>query len=265
MSRCEGKLKVVLYCQIGAAIDMAEFSINGEFGAIKNTGLSPKEFDIVFICWKTPAKTYEWLNKNNFKYVDMEYDEGRGFLWNLYKGWNLGYEVGYKYADLICPIATDHAFYKDWLKNLLKYARENRIVNCKLIEPGAIQSLHTTKNFGHVIGGQFDHTSFTSFAGSISKDQLVFDDIQGLFHQNKGIGGSYGHRLDAMPFVVPVDVWKRFGPMLQTVNQHNVTGDVDFFDRCRIGGVEITKALDAISYHLGAAETKRNEKIGLYT
>jgi len=36
----------------------------------------------------------------------MEYDEGKGFLWNLYKGWNLGHDVGFKYANYVVPIAT---------------------------------------------------------------------------------------------------------------------------------------------------------------
>jgi hypothetical protein len=148
---------------------------------------------------------------------------------------------------------------------LLKYAKENRIVNCKLIEPGTIPSLHTTKNFGPTIEGQFDQTSFEIFSDSISKDDLVFDDIRGLFHENQGRGGSYGYRLDAMPFVLPLDVWNRFGPMIQTLNSHGTTGDVDFFDRCRVGGVEITKSLDAISYHSGGVETRRNEKVGVYT
>ena len=178
--------KVVMYCQIGGAIDMAEFAINGEFGALKNTGLDDREYDIVFICWKTPDHTYEWLNKNNFKYVEMEYDEGKGFLWNLYKGWNYGYEIGFKYgAEYICPIATDHAFHKNWLKNLLKHGSENRIVNCKLIEPGTLPSLHTTKNFNITTNESFKSEGFTEFCNLLEKDNLVFEDIQGLYTKIK--------------------------------------------------------------------------------
>ena len=254
--------KVVMYCQLGGAIDMADFSVSR---AIENSGLSEQDFDIVFICWKTPEHSYKWLSDNNYKYVDMVYDEGKGFLWNLYKGWNLGYEVGFKYANYVCPIATDHSFHKDWLLNLMKNCKENRIVNCKLIEPGTLPSLHTTFNFGATIKDQFDQRKFERFSYSISKDKLVFDNIDGLFHENQGIGGTYGHRLDAMPFVAPRDVWERFGPMNQTFNKHGVTGDTDFFDRCRTGGVEITKALDAISYHSGGVETRINQSAGVYT
>ena len=137
--------KVVLYCQVGKAVDMFDFSIKQ---AINNTGLSKKDFDLLIICWKTSNEVYEYLRKNNFKFVDMKYNDGRDFLWNLYKGWNFGYEIGFKHAQYVCPIATDHAFYENWLKNLFSWARANRIVNSKLIEPGTLRWLHTRTNLG---------------------------------------------------------------------------------------------------------------------
>lgn len=60
-----------------------------------------------------------------------------------------------------------------------------------------------------------------------------------------------------MPFICPRDVWERFGSMTPTLVK-KITGDIDFFNRCKKGGVEITKALDSISYHCGGLETKRN-------
>jgi hypothetical protein len=253
--------KVMLYCQVGSSLDMAKFSIKS---AIENAGLAyGVEFDIVFLCWKTSDEVYEWLKENNYNYVDMEYDEGKGFLWNLYKGWNLGYTEGYKEADYVCPIATDHAFYKDWLANLYKNAAPNRIVNCKLIEPGTLPTLHTARNLGLTIEDEFDYGEFEEFAGGIykaGKDTLIMGEE------------AYTHRLDAMPFMVAKDVWERFGPMAQELIMDqrdwaggHVTGDTDFFNRCKAGGVEVTKALDAISYHCGGVETKRNEQKGIYT
>lgn len=256
-------LKVVLYCQIGGSLDLADFAIKS---AIKNAGLVyKKEFDIVFICWKTKPEVYDWLKTNDFKYVEMPYDEGKGFLWNLYKGWNFGYEVGYQYSDIVCPIATDHAFYQDWLKNLVKHTIPNRVVCCKLIEPGILPSLHTTKNLGLTTTKTFRQDEFEEFCKSITYDYLVFERNLESYHINRGVGGLYGHRLDAMPFTVPIDVWRRFGPMLLTKNQFGTTGDTDFFDRCKAGGVQVTKALDAISYHCGGVETARNTKQNIYT
>lgn len=257
-------MKVSLYCQIGAAIDMADFAVRGPYGALTQAGIPLEDISLTFICWKTPDRTYRWMNEHGFKFVDMDYDEGKGFLWNLYKGWNLGYEVGFKKADFVCPIATDHAFHKDWLKNMLSFAQPNRIVCCKLIEPGTLPSLHFTKNFDVTTHEKFMGREFEMTCEKISKDELVFDDTK-EYHIDGGVGGSYGHRLDAMPFIVPKDVWERFGPMKQTLNDFGTTGDTDFFDRCKMGGVEITKALNAISYHSGGAETMRNRAQGVYT
>jgi hypothetical protein len=259
-----GTAKVALYCQIGGAIDMADFAIKGPYGALTNSGLEPEEVDLTFICWKTPAHTYDWLKANNFKWIEMEYDEGKGFLWNLYKGWNLGYEIGYQKADIVCPIATDHAFYKDWLKNLIAHVTPNRICCCKLIEPGTLPSLHTTKNLGVTVSDQFLGKEFEMTCAKLAKDELIFDDT-GYYHIDGGVGGAYGHRLDAMPFAVPREVWEIHGPMLQIIDEFGVTGDTNFFDRCKHSGVEITKVLNAISYHSGGAETRRNMAQGVYT
>ena len=65
-----GKSKVVLYCQVGKATDMLDFSINQ---AINNAGLPKEDFDIFMICWRT-SEVYEYLGKRNFKYVDMKHD-----------------------------------------------------------------------------------------------------------------------------------------------------------------------------------------------
>ena len=46
---------------------------------------------------------------------------------------------------------------------------------------------------------------------------------------------------------------------------NNITGDTDFFNRCKAGGVNVIKALDAISYHCGGLEATKNKKDGVYT
>ena len=241
------KPKVVMYCQVGKVGDMLDFSINQ---AINNAGLPKEDFDIVFLCWKTSNEVYDYLRTKNYKFIDMEYDADKDFLWNLYKGWNLGYEIGFKYSDYVCPIATDHAFYQNWLKNLLAWAKPNRIVNCKLIEPGTLPSLHTTKNLGLTLPDQFKEKEFLELAKSFYNNELIIDEKK------------YGHRLDAMPFIAPKDVWDRFGPMSQTLAKDNITtGDTDFFNRCKEGGVEITKAMNSISYHCGGLETRRNKTV----
>ena len=116
--------KVGLYCQLGGALDMANFSIKS---AILNSGMDKDEVEMIFVTWKSKPYVYDWLELNNFKYYEMPYDEGKGFLWNLYKGWNAGYEQLFPHVPIVCPIATDHYFYKDWLKNLVKNCKEKNI------------------------------------------------------------------------------------------------------------------------------------------
>ena len=247
-------MKLGLYCQIGQSLDMAKFAIHH---AIQNSGLTfRKDFDIVFICWKTSPQVFEWLDANQYRLVDIGYEEGKGFLWNLYRGWNAGYKYWfnrYSEIDYVVPIATDHYFHTNWLINMLRWAKHNRIVNCKLIEPGTLPSLHTTRNFGLTTWKDFQLNECINFCDKISKNKLVVNEA------------NYGHRLDAMPFLVPRDVWRRFGPMNKTLDAAGITGDTNFFNRCKDGGVEITKSLDAISYHCGGIETKRNAKQGVYT
>jgi GT2 family glycosyltransferase len=257
--------KISLYCQVGKSLDMAQFSIQSAFA---NLGMSREDVEIIFICWKTSPEVYTWLKINKFKYVDMQYDEGKGFLWNLYKGWNLGYTEGFKYADYVCPIATDHAFYDNWLANMYKHAASNRIVNCKLIEPGVIPTLHDSINLGPTTFDGFNFDLFQqtcAYLEYIGRDLLMHETLLEPYHLNGGVGGTYGHRLDAMPFLCPRDVWEKFGPMNPELNAFGITGDTDFFDRCKAGGVDVTKALDAISYHCGGAETARNNAEGVYT
>lgn len=255
--------RAVLYCQLGSAVDLADFSINN---MLQNVGIDWSEYELFFITWKSSPAAHQWIKDYNFKSVEMEYDEGRGFLWNLYKGWNLGYEIGFQYADYVVPIATDHAYGPAWLCNLLKRAEPNRIVNCKLIEPGTQPTLHQTHNFGITTQKEFQHKAWKEFS-----DKWYDEHFDEFITDEK----AYGHRLDAMPMCIPKDVWQRFGPMSQIpvngspdpdgVFVNGVTGDTDFMSRAKSGGVEFTKAIDALSYHCGGLETARNIGKGVYT
>lgn len=259
------KAKVVVYCPIGRAVEMADFSIKN---LIQNTGLPDDEWELVFLTWKTSSYAYDWLNENHFKYEDQEYDEGKGFLWNLYKcGWNAGYRVAFQHADYAVAVGTDHAYGPNWLANLMKHAKPNRLTNCKLIEPGVVDTIHETRNFGPPKASTFNLDGWNEFSRQMSeiyKDQI---------HLNNEVG--YGRRYDASPFVMPKDVWERFGPMNQTISPtspdpmgiyiKDITGDTDFCSRAKTGGVETCKVLDSVVFHWGAGESASSQKAGVYT
>jgi hypothetical protein len=194
------------------------------------------------------VRTY--CKSKDYPIFDLNQNISKGFLHNLYTAWNTGYEIGFERgADYVIPMGSDHSFYHNWAKYLVEYAAPNRIVNCKLIESGNCPSLHTCRNFGPTTYEGFAQEEFDRFCKSIWQDRLVMSKHE------------YTHRLDAMPMLVPRDVWERFGPMRKDLNPKDITGDTDFFDRCEAGGVEITKSLASISYHVGAAETKRNQAV----
>lgn len=236
---------------IGDALELAEFSVDS---LIRNAGLDfRKDFDVIFITCKTSQRVIDWLKSNNFRYIDVPYYDGKGFLFNLYQWWNLCHDESLKIADYAINVGTDHAYYKDWLKNMLSWCKPNRIVNCRLIEPGTLPTLHLSMNLGRTTFNEFNATLFTQLCQAIYKDELITDEI------------SYGHRLDASPYAMPRDVWEKFGPMIDYLRPDGVTGDTDLFDRMRLGGVEITKALNSISYHCGGLETQQGNKERRYT
>ena len=243
--------KTVVYMPIGKDLDMLRFSSKM---LIKNSGLELNK-DYEFICitgWNTSSEVYRYLNDNNIKFFNVpDLKEGKeNWLHNLYSCWNYGYTVGYDIlkADIVVPVGSDHAFYKNWLKNLIKYCKPNTICNCKLIESGQCPSLHTCMDFGKTIEDEFKYEDFIMYCNNISEPIMVADEEM------------YGHRFDAMPMAISKDVWDRFGPMnLDIVN--GITGDTNFFNRCNDGKVRIIKILEAISYHFGAASTDKSVKV----
>lgn len=244
-------MKVCVAMPLGKSLDLARFSVAS---LINNAGLEfKKEFDLIFITCKTSNEVFSWIKENNYACVDVPYIENGGFIKNLYNWWNTGHDESLKKAEYAINVGSDHAYYKDWLKNMILWARPNRIVNCKLIEPGCLPSLHTTMNLGRTTYNEFNQTLFHQLCQAIYKDELITDEV------------AYGHRLDASPYAIPKDVWERFGPMIDYIRPDGITGDTDLFDRMRLGGVEITKALNSISYHCGGLETQQGNSEKRYT
>lgn len=224
-------MKVITYCPVADELEMFKFSTEM---AIKNAGIE-HEF-VAVVDSITSRDVMDYIKDRGFHFFKVR-AKRRDWLYNLYACWNRGYdafeELG---ADVVVPFGCDHAFYFKWLKLLIKYSKINRIVNCKLIESGRMPSIHECKDFGPPTHKDFMLSEFYNHCKSIFCDMLVTDEKE------------YGRRLDAMPFAVPKDVWFRFGPMSNTVVV-SVTGDTDFFNRAKAGGVEIVKSLGSISYH----------------
>jgi len=225
-------LKVAMYCPVANELEMFKFSVRM---AIRNAGIGGYIF-VAVVDDKTSKDVMDYIKERGYHYLKCKHKK-QDYLSRLYDCWNRGYDAFDEFnVDVVVPFGVDHAFYMNWLRYLIKYVKTNRIVNCKLIESGLLPTIHDYWNFGKPEEGKFKLYEFYRMCAGMWIDKLLTDEWK------------YGRRFDAMPFAVPKDVWLRFGPMVP-MTSNGVTGDTDFFNRCRAGGVEITKSLGSISYH----------------
>jgi hypothetical protein len=253
-------LKVLLTCQIGKSLDLAKFAINS---AIKNSGMRLGfDYDICFICWKTSDEVYKWLDNNALMHVtlDWESDPDQSFHHLLYNGWRAGYEIAYQYSDYHVPIATDHYFFKDWLKNLYADRVEEGIVSCTLVERGKCFSLHPTCDLGLTTNEDFDFEKAEKVYEILFDNGRVEDIYDGKYHLDHGIQRIKGNtviRQDAMPFIISKKTYDKVGPM-KDFDEFGTTGDTVMFQDVKSCGMKLYRSRGSISYHVGAVETNRN-------
>ncbi len=230
--------KIVFHLPIGRHVEMLDFVLK-QF--VKNAGLPMEDYDIFMVCWKTSDEVYDYVRKNNLKFVDMEYDEDEDFLWNLVKSFNLGFNTGFQHAEYVGILNTDYAFCRDWCKNALGWAKPNRLLFTKTIEPGILRSTETKMDFGPTLASQFKEQEFQRFCVSILRHELVTDEKK------------YGREFSGAAYIFAKDVWERFGPM------ERGGGEGDLFNKCKQGGAEVGVALDVITYHYQHFEQRRNK------
>jgi hypothetical protein len=259
----EKMLKISLTCQVGKSLDLAKFAIKY---AIENSGMDfgsdiskiNPEFDICFICWKTSDEVYDWLRANNYWFItiDHESEADQSFHHLLYNGWRAGYEIAYRYSDFHVPIATDHYFFKDWLKNLYNARVNTGIVSCTLIERGNTFSLHPTCDLGLTTDEDFNFARAEQVYNMLYCEKIFVDLYEGQYHLDHGIADKK-IRQDAMPFIISRHTYDLVGPMAD-FNEHGTTGDTAMFDKCIELGIRRHRCGSSLSYHVGAVETKRN-------
>ena len=219
--------------------------------AIENAG---NDLDYILILWNPSKEVFDYstkiiLNSNIEKIYIETYktDESLSFIENLRNCFNMGFDKGFEFNEYTCGINTDMAFNKDWLANLVKYADENSIINCRQIEPNPTMH-HEVKDFGEIPNG-FNMEDFELYANSISKDKLITE------KDWQEIRGNYYVRADATPHLIHKSIWEKVGHW-----NVKIVGDVDWFNRAKAMGFKNMKSLGSIVYHAGAGETKRRMK-----
>ena len=221
--------KVTVY-QIVNELEWVKYSLES---AEKNAGM---DFDFIGCGWNIPKETKNWLSEQD--YLFYEYPDKKDFMKNLYHGWRRGFLAAE--TDIVVPIAGDMVFYRNWLKNLVKHAKPNNIVNCKLIERGALPSHHLCKDFGVPPNPTFDLTLFELFSKGIEVDSLKPIDLL----------------LAAKPYVCFKDTYWKYGGEPSKVKD-GLTGDQYFLKKAMADGIKLVQATNSIVYHWQRAKEKR--------
>ena len=237
---------------IGKDIEMLKYCTNN---LIKRSGLEfRKDWDLFIVCgWNTSQECYDYIEKMGFNKIQISIPENQYWFQSIYDCWNACYKPFEVFPEIEIMITTgsDQVFYYNFLKNLTQFSAPDNIINCRLIERGYCPSIHLTVDFGKV-GQDFKIQGFDKYCSVISKNKVITEQ-------------ELGHRADAMPFTVHRKVWEKFkdsvtNNLMVPLTEQGITGDTDFFDKARAGGIKILKCCNAISYHMGGGETKMVEQ-----
>jgi hypothetical protein len=218
---------------VSESLDLLKFSSES---AIKNAGI---DFEYVIIVWEPSDEVIEYIESNGWLYNEYESRDEFSQIENLRNCFNKGFDKCFEIADWAAGINTDMAFFSNWLLNLWKFRDKESIINCRQIEPG--NSIHEIRDFGE-IGRNFNEVDFRIYCSSIIEDKLISED-------------EWKRRADSTPHLMHREVWNKYGPW--NVKLNNPPADVDFFNRCKEGGIKNMKSLSSIVYHYGATEIRR--------
>ena len=205
--------------------------------AKKNAGM---DFEFLGLGWNIPADTKEWLLSQGYKV--FEYKDKGDFMKNLYAGWRGGFKLAE--TEIVVPIAGDMAFFRGWLKNLVRHADPKTLVNCYLIERGAMPSYHTIRDFG--IPPHWHEKVFELYAKSIYQDAI----------------SQIGVNLTAKPYACYKSTYLELGGEPDEIID-GVTGDVYFLKQCQKNGIKLLRSWDSIVYHWqrqASVENPRGDK-----
>jgi len=229
-------MRVSVFNICSEAIDLLKFSTKYAF---ENAG---NEFDYILILWN-PSKEVEDYAKEVGNVFYYKTDKNLDFIQNLRNCFNMGFNKGFEFNNYTCGINTDMAFYKNWLKNLVKFRKKDSIINCRQIEPNPTP-YHEVANFG-CPGENFDLEGFYIFCNNIYEDRLISEE-------------EWGRRCDATPHLISREIWEKVGEW--NVKSNNPPSDVRWFNKAKLLGFKNTKSLGSIVYHYGREETRRMEE-----
>jgi len=238
------KQRVSIVNCVSEALEMLRFSSEQ---LVKNAGTD--NFDYIIVCWNTTSEVDKFiaefshsLQDSRVKVIRVEhtYDTSVGYVPNLRKMMNEGFDKAFELGDYGGLVNTDQAFYKNWLINLVKHIASDRVVTSKLIEVG--RSRHLRRDFGLTEYGKFKAKQFEETCQTLWEEgKLLTEEMRGGFLN-----------VCSLPYLFHRKMWEEVGPWELTLEKG--TPDVNFFTHAHEKGYKFVMSGDSIAYHVGAAE-----------
>jgi hypothetical protein len=225
--------KVVVISLIYKSTKYIDFVLNSFRKYTKNAGF-------IFVANDATEQVKRYLKENEINHLIYENeDRNEYYIKKVYRAYNFGgTSVN---ADIIVFVNSDMAFSENWLDNLLKNIREDRIVTSRLVESGKMLSGKTAimKDFGRTYS-EFDDENFQQFVKSVKENKLVEG---GLF----------------MPCALYKDLFVKSGgyPIGNRVEKsgRTISGDwIFFYEKLKPMGIKHFTVFDSIVYHIQEGE-----------
>lgn len=230
-------MRVSIVNFVSTALQMLSFSTEAIFA---NAGTD--DFDYLVVTWLPSQKVSRYLDSQpEIIQIPYKTNDSVGYVPNIRGMFNLGFDSGFERNPFCGIVNTDMYFGKNWLKNLVKYATEETIVNSVHIT--RIRGPHVvTADLGIPTRQTFDLTRFERLYGELCKDRLETEEERdGWLATN------------TLPYIFHRKWWEKCGPWeLRMVD--NETPDRRFFQRCHDAGARFTMSHGSVVYHHEAGE-----------
>ena len=266
-------MKFTYYTIIGKDLDL----LKGHVENVKNySGFDklPCDKEFIVVVYKN-SKIPEDVTKSILSYCSDNdirtyvYEEPtNNFLDNLYRCWNLGYELaddGYVFRGGSDQVFSKDSFIylyeeaeklrKEGVKNILQ---ANTIENGERLREMRVVSRHFMEDFGSSFN-DFNYSKFEEFINRInngvSNTILNIDESLKVWGKPTSFGSSLGHinRTDGCSWLMTKQDWLDYGPLPTIENGH--TGDVIIHDRVQRAGYKNYIVRECVTYHFVRGES----------
>ena len=230
------------------------------------------EHDWLVIGWGASDAVKRVCEKEGARLIDFMPDQEPSkesadhtpwFLRELY----LRFNAGYQYAEnkWVARMGVDQFFSKNWLKNLMNAADrygDRGVYHCWTVEsPIAKNSRHEIKDWG-ITWQEFDSIRFEQYASErawrYQYELAIPGDECGLFYRHPSRGTQ--QRADGCTWLQTKALWQEFGPLINTINEEGVTGDVSIHDKMTDAGVKSYLVPTSTTYHLVRGASRGQQK-----